>query len=159
MSAFFSSTSADDSVARRHGDADPGRDLDGVAVDDEGPADQLDDIGGERARLVRPFEAGTQNGEFVAAEARNDVGRAQPRAQPVRHGAQQRVADRMAERVDHRLELIEIEIEDRRYCLPPDAAAIAPRRGFCGRRRGLADRSDHRDAPYGRGGARRGVSR
>jgi hypothetical protein len=55
-----------------------------------------------------------QNGEFVAAEAADRVGIAYRLLQAPRDGFQQRVADRMAECIVDRLELVEVEDEDRK---------------------------------------------
>ena len=54
-----------------------------------------------------------QHGELVAAHAGDDVGFAHARAQPLGDDLEQLVADRMAERVVHRLEPVEIETQHR----------------------------------------------
>ena len=52
-----------------------------------------------------------QDREFVAAEPRHQVGLARAGGEPLRRLLQQRVADRVAERVVHRLELVEVEYQ------------------------------------------------
>ena len=54
-----------------------------------------------------------QHGEFVAAEARDDVVRANPLLQHFTELAQQFVASDVAAGVVHRLEAIEVEVEHR----------------------------------------------
>ena len=61
-----------------------------------------------------------EHGELVAAQARREVARLQRAAQAPGDGLQQLVADRMAERVVDRLEVVEVEEEDR---------VVAPARG------------------------------
>ena len=96
-------------VVRRDGDADAGADHDMPAVDVVGPADQLDDARGELAALLGPADVGLHHREFVAADARHEVGGRHRLDQTGRHELEQLVADRMAERVVDGLEMIEIE--------------------------------------------------
>ena len=109
MSALRSSASARVAVAGRQRDADAGADDEFVAVHFVGLAHDLDQRGGERARFVGIAERKLHDGEFVAAETRDHVAVAQAFAEPLRHGLQQLVADRMAERVVDAFEMIEIE--------------------------------------------------
>ena len=60
---------------------------------------------------VAVAEAVQQNGEFVAAEPRQRISRAQARLEPPRHRGQQLVADQVAEAVVDELETIEVEIQ------------------------------------------------
>ena len=60
--------------------------------------------------------------EFVAAHPRNGVGLAHEAAQAVRHDLQQLVACRMAERVVHRLKLVEVEMVNRHHLLALEPA-------------------------------------
>ena len=76
-----------------------------------------------RDRLGQPFghqlggllagDVVAQDGELVAAEAGDDVGRAHGRAQPVGHRDQQAVAGGVAEAVVHHLEPVEVEEQHR----------------------------------------------
>ena len=72
--------------------------------------------------LDRLIAADLDDGEFVAAEARHGVVRAHARSQSAGHRLQQRVADRVTERVVDGLEVIEIEAEHRKR-----VAALDPR--------------------------------
>ncbi len=65
-------------VVGRDGDADAGADDDVPAIDVVRPADQLDDAGGELAALLRPADVGLHHREFVAADARDEVGEPAP---------------------------------------------------------------------------------
>ena len=101
-------------VVRRNGDADGNADDDLVALDLVGLADQADQALGEIDGLLPVVVVDLlQDGEFVAAEPADRVALAHRPLQPPRHGLEQRVADRMAERVVDRLELIEVEHENR----------------------------------------------
>ena len=97
------------SVVRRDRDADAGADDDVAAVDIVGPADQLDDAGGELAALLWLADVGLHHRKFVATDARDEVGRRHRLDQAGGHELQQLVADRMAERIVDGLEVIEIE--------------------------------------------------
>ena len=78
------------------GDADAGAHVDFVAVDPERCAQRADDplADGEGVFDLAALE---QDGEFVAAQAGRQVGRAQAAAQPVGDRRQQGVAGGMAE--------------------------------------------------------------
>ena len=73
--------------------------------------------GGEQAiregqrRFALVVAGALQDRELVAAEPRHQIGLARAADEPLRGLLQQCVADRMAERVVHRLELIEVEDE------------------------------------------------
>ena len=101
-------------VVRRNGDADGNADDDLVALDLVGLADQADQALGKIDGLLPMVGVDLlQDGEFVAAEPADRVALAHRPLQAPRDGLQQRVADRMAERVVDRLELVEVEHEDR----------------------------------------------
>ena len=128
MSALRNSGSASiASIGRdRDADADVGDDL--VAVDliglDDGIADALGQRGGVRGVL----HLGHDDGELVAAQARDRVGLARAVAQPLAHQLQQLVADRMAERVIDALELVEVEAEHRQAFAAFDALELVLQR-------------------------------
>ena len=77
--------------------------------------------GHRRLRLV--LDAGAEDGELVAAEARDQVAVAHGAAQPVRDLDQQPVAGLVAEAVVDDLEVVEVEEEDGDAL----AASAAPR--------------------------------
>ena len=116
MSAFFSSVSA--LMPRRgHRDADAGADLDQMIVDLVALAQMVDDAPGETGGVLVRFDVLLEHHEFVAAEPRHEILRAQHFAQPVGDRAQQLVAAGMAERVVDLLELIEVDEQQRRQLL------------------------------------------
>jgi hypothetical protein len=98
-------------VARRQRDADAGGDVDALAGDVVGFADRIDDAGSQRLGLTGVVHVGLDDGEFVAAQARHQVGLAHATEQPSAHLLQQRIADRVAQRVVDALEAIEIEAQ------------------------------------------------
>ena len=69
-------------------------------------------LGGKLAGVGRPGLA-LHDGEFVAAETSHRIDAAHHALQALGHRAQQRVADRMAERIVDALEAVEIEEHDR----------------------------------------------
>ena len=95
-------------------DADAGVDHDGVAGEIVGRAHRFADPPRQDRGVERLLDAGLDDGEFVAADARDGVGVAHAMAQPLGHHLEQLVADRMAERVVDALEAVEIEIEHRK---------------------------------------------
>ena len=84
-----------------------------MAVEIERRADDLDDAGRQRARIGRLVDAALQDGEFIAAQARDGVALAQTVAHALGDLPEQLVAERVAERVVDALEAIEIETQDR----------------------------------------------
>jgi len=98
-------------VLRRQGDADADADMDVLITDCDRFAHDLDQPAGESRGRCRLIGGQLQHGEFVAAQSRHDVGFAGGAAQPGRRDAQQFVAAVMAERVVHRLEVIEIKTQ------------------------------------------------
>ena len=95
------------------GDADRGADRHLVAFDHVGPRDLLDQRPGERFQQADVDAAGKHRLELVAAETPDLAVIAHHRLQPLGDLAQQRVADRVAERVVDVLEPIEIDHEQR----------------------------------------------
>lgn len=73
----------------------------------------------EACRLGRLLDARLHDGEFVAAEARHRVRFTQLPDQPFGHGPQQLVTDRMAQRVVHRFELVEVKEQQREAATLP----------------------------------------
>ena len=86
-----------------------------------GRAHRFADPSRQHGGVERLLDAGLDDGEFVAAEARDGVGLAHAAAQPLGHDLEQLVADRMAERVVDALEVVEVEIEHRKLAAAPDA--------------------------------------
>ena len=107
-----------DAVLRGEGDADAGADHDLVAGHLEQRVEHLDQPVGEPGRLGRPVDR-LDDGKFVAAKPRHDVRLARALHQPHRHRPQQQIADRMTERVVHRLELVEVKAQQRKAFTAP----------------------------------------
>ena len=99
-------------VLRRARRADAGADDDFVTVDEHRPTDFAQDLLGELAGLAGIGDRALQDGEFVAAPARDDVGVAHDPLQPAGDRRQQLVAARVAEAVVDLLEIVEIEEQD-----------------------------------------------
>ena len=97
----------------RHGDADAGADAHLMAVDIERRPDGFEDALGECAGVGRTPRHGLQDGELVAAEAGHRVEVAGAGEQARADGLQQGVAGRVAERVVDRLELVEVDAQER----------------------------------------------
>ena len=110
----------------RDADADVGDDL--VAVDLIGLDDRIADALGQRGCVRGVFHLGHDDGELVAAQARDRVGLARAAAQALADQFQQLVADRMAERVVDALELVEIEAEHRQAFAAFDAFELVLQR-------------------------------
>jgi hypothetical protein len=108
-------------VVGRDRDADAGADRNLVSVDVMRLADRLDHAHRQRFGVRRLAKIGLENSEFIAAESRDHVmGGANACAQTLRHAFQDSVADRMAERVVHRLEAVEVDAMHR------EGPAMAP---------------------------------
>ena len=94
-----------------HGDADAGADHDGLVADRVGRADRRDQAVGDRQqrRVVGAAAVMTANSSppmrATRSSSRTRVG------EPLRHRADQFVADRMAERVVDVLEVVEVDVE------------------------------------------------
>ena len=97
------------SVERAHGDADAGADHHLMPLDHVGSADDLDDAMCQRRGIGGLRDGRLDDGELVAAHARDRVRLAQQRPQPVGHDLEQLVAGRMAQAVVDGLEVVEIE--------------------------------------------------
>jgi hypothetical protein len=80
-------------------------------------AQVIDHSPGETGGFLGRFDILLKHHKFVAAEPRDEVLRAQHRAQPVGDGAQQLVAAGMTERVVDLLELIEVDEQQCRQLL------------------------------------------
>ena len=96
-------------VAGRHRDADAGADDDGMAVEQIGIADRLQQPLGEQHGILGPRQPALDDREFVGVEPGQRILLAQRRAQALGDAAQQLVADAVAERVVDRLEIVEAE--------------------------------------------------
>ncbi len=83
-----------------------------MAVDIEGLVEKANDAPGEGRGLVGAPHRRLHDDEFVPAEAGDEVGVAHDRAQAIGHRAEQLVALRMAKRVVHLLELVEVDEQD-----------------------------------------------
>ena len=88
--------------------------IDVVAADRVGRADGGNDAPGDRLQRIRVGRAGGDDGEFVAAEAGDQIVAAHDAAQALRDVENELVADMVAERVVDVLEVIEIDVEHRR---------------------------------------------
>ena len=91
------------------GEADAAADADAVLVGREGALEAFDHAARQR---IAVFVIARQDRQLVAAEAEDQIVRIAAGPQPVRDLDEQRVADRMAERVVHRLEAIEVDHHD-----------------------------------------------
>ena len=108
-------------VAGRHRNADAGADHDGMAVEQIGFADRLQQPPGQQHGVLRPRQPALDDREFVGVEAGERIFLAQRRAQALGDAAQQLVADAVAERIVDRLEIVEAEHQHR------DLVRAAPR--------------------------------
>ena len=143
----FSSSIGIQAILRRERDADAGADDDLMAVDLERIAQQLDQTVGEarwpRSACRSPSARWRIHRRQAAPRCRSRAIRSR---EPLSHRLQQGIADRMSQRVVHRLELIEVEAQQRQ-----DPAA--PRKGQRllqlrhGTAPGSAGRSARRGAP------------
>jgi hypothetical protein len=102
-------------VRGEEADADAGADLQRGAADPEREPQLLQQLGGDRLRgraaVVRQILQ--QQHELVAAVPREQAHGANTVLQPARDRAQQLVAGRVAERVVDRLEVVQVEVEQR----------------------------------------------
>ena len=104
-------------VARKKRDADAGGDEQLRPFDLQRQRDRVEHLLRDLRRGVGRLQIGQQDGELVAAHARDRVLLAQRRLQPRGDRFQQLVAGRMAERVVDDLEAIEIEKHHRQRML------------------------------------------
>jgi hypothetical protein len=72
----------------------------------ENPRHEVGDVSGS-------FDRGLNDGKFVAAEARDEVGRCDAPAQARGHGFQQFVPDQMSKRVVDGFEFIDVDVDHR----------------------------------------------
>ena len=92
-----------------------------MTLDLVGLAHHLDDALRQRGGIGGMRDGDLDDGELVAAHARDRVRLAHQRPQPLGHHLEQPVAGGMAERVVHGLEVVEIEHVDRHHLAAPDA--------------------------------------
>ena len=95
-----------------HRDADGGADHDRLVVDGVGRAERRDQSIGDHLQRCRVASRRSDDAEFIAANAGDKVVAAQRAGQPLRDGADELVADRMAERVIDVLEVVEVDVEN-----------------------------------------------
>ena len=98
-------------------DADGGADHDRLVVDGVGRAKRCDQPIGDDLQRRRVASQRGDDAEFVAANARDKIVAAQRAGQPLRDGADELVADRMAERVIDVLEVVEVDVENGCRCV------------------------------------------
>ncbi|MEZ5182317.1 MAG: hypothetical protein R2702_10650 [Acidimicrobiales bacterium] len=94
-------------IGGRHADAGPGEDL--ATVEGEGHVERLEDPGGHVGRVLAALHLLEEDAELVAAEPSHGVAGADAAAQAGGHGREEAVAGRVAERVVHRLEVVEVD--------------------------------------------------
>jgi hypothetical protein len=93
------------------GNADRSADIDAVPADDEWRADRRENAFGYCLQRIIVRGAGHDDGEFVTAEAGNEIVVAHGLTQAPRDVENELVADMVAERIVDVLEMIEIDIE------------------------------------------------
>ncbi len=108
-------------VARRRRNADAGADDDGMAVEQIGIGDRLQQPLGEDHGILGARQPAVDDREFVGVETGQRIFLAQRRAQALGDPAQQLVADAVAQRVVNRLEIVQSEHQHR------DLFGAAPR--------------------------------
>ena len=111
---------------RRQCDADTRADDRVDPAEADRRADRFDQAVGDGARVVGRREIFEEDGELIASQASRGVARPEDAGQPACHFTEQLVAGGMAESVVHRLEVIEVEEENRERRL----AARAPGEGM-----------------------------
>ena len=90
-----------------------------------GPADRFVDTRHEGQHVGGRFDPGLDDGEFVAAESRNQIARLEAGADAARDRLQQLVADMVAERIVDALELVDVDIEQRELLAACDLLQLA----------------------------------
>ena len=110
-------------VPRGQHDADAGLDVEDDAVDVEGLVQGLAEPLGDGLRLADAVHERQQDGELVAAEARDGVAVAQDRLQPRGDLAEQLVAVGVAEGVVDLLEAVQVDEQQGDLAVGPAAAA------------------------------------
>jgi hypothetical protein len=112
-------------VGRKKRDADRGRDVHLLLVDDEGLGEGVAQAPGELGRIVDPAKRRLEDDELVGAEPGDAVGLAQAPGETAGHGAQQAVAEAVAEGLVDALEAVEIDDQDGQLLvLPPGAGEL-----------------------------------
>ena len=102
-----------DGAGARHHQPDAHRHVHGLAVEAERAAHRVEHAARHALALRRVHHLLDQQRELVAAEPRGGVGRAQAAAQARGHRGEQSVAGRVAERVVHDLEVVEVHEQER----------------------------------------------
>jgi hypothetical protein len=110
-------------VARIESNAKTGGDQNLLAVDRSRRRDRVEHLARHQSRMLRLRQVFDQDGEFVAAEARDRVGLAQPPPQALGHDDQEAIARRVPEAIIDRLEAVQVEDHHR------DQRTMAPRPG------------------------------
>ncbi|KTT92351.1 hypothetical protein NS44R_14625, partial [Mammaliicoccus sciuri] len=100
-------------VAGRHRDPDAGADHHRMPLEQIGLADRIQDPPRQQHGVLGPHHAALHDGEFVGVETGQRIFLAQRRAQTLGDGAQQLVADAVAERLVDRLEIVEPQHQHR----------------------------------------------
>ena len=108
-------------ILRRQRNADRGIRGDLMAEAFIGRADRLIDAVDELGDVVRAFDGGLDDGEFVAAEPGHEIGLAHAAAQADGDGLQQFVADHVSERVVDALEFVDVDVEHGKLPVRRDA--------------------------------------
>ena len=108
-SAFRSSSSACSPIAAGNGDADAAPDRDLLALDRERHLQRVDHPLRHREGALELDLVRQQDRELVAAQPGRQVVGPDAAPDPVRHGRQEPVAGRVAERVVDDLEVVEVE--------------------------------------------------
>ena len=98
-------------MLRGERDADAEPDGHRLSVEQEGGLEGGDQALGQGDRVVAHLRAGLDDGELVAAQARDQIGLAQAAVQPLRRAAQETVADGVPKGVVDLLEAVEVEAE------------------------------------------------
>ena len=101
----------------RERDADAGGHQQFVAVDQERQPECIGHGGRDLLGLLERRDALEQHRELIAAEPGDRVGRPRALDEPLRGGLQQPVADVVAERIVHVLEVVEVDHQDRQPVL------------------------------------------
>ena len=110
------------SITGRHRDTDTGADPDAMPFDIERKPEHVDKTPGKQRCVVGALQADLHDREFIAAEPRDRVDLAYAGRQPHGDGAQQGIADDVAQRIVGVLEVIEIEAKQSEDVAAPGLA-------------------------------------
>ena len=113
-------------VARGDRDADAGVAGKLMAMAVERRPQRLIDPRDQRVDILGALDAVLQDGEFIAAEAGDEILRPDRLAQPLRDALEELVADQMSQRIVDALELVDVDIEDRELGVSRFPGAILP---------------------------------